>query len=362
MSASTSSCLDIDETVPAVVEWEYDNATHWLARPDPKIDNITLKLRMNESRALVELSFPINLKGVNSLSVIIISVPPSSITSFDSTSVTIVPDAVQEKFHSPVTRLSFQVNKSLQLLAPVAVKEPLAPTRSQSGTVLDALRILSDVTSFGVYVEASKLSKAQLQYISDTVSQSRLTPSHDQHDLASMYRGTGAKVVNLSPHVQDAPPSYDETEPPPPAPPINERKRRRVDSQDGGNEIARIWAELKARNEQDRLVQQELSTLRQENRSLKQDLDQLRQQVTTFRNDFSILQRDVEQLQGQDTQNSVVLEGYDTRIVELRDDLEDLDAKVDSIQEHRDENGVAQSFLDKVRSDVYDDIVTRLTG
>ncbi|KAM0354888.1 hypothetical protein ACHAPU_000725 [Fusarium lateritium] len=362
MSASTSPCLGVDATVPAVVEWEYEDVKHYLARPDPKVDNITLKIRINDSRALVEILFPINLKGVSSLSVVIVSVQPSSIASFESTSVSTVPDAVQDKFSGPVTRLSFQVNKCLEILAPVAVKEPLAPTRSQSGIVLDALRTLADVTSFYVYIEASQLSKSQLQYIRDAVSQSRLKPSHDQHDLASMYRGAGAKIVNLSPQTQDAPPSYNETEPPPPAPPINERKRRRVDSQDGDNEIIRIWAELKARDERDRLVQLELSTLKQENRSLKEDLGQLRQQVATFHNDLNTLKQDIEQLQGEDTQNSLALEGYDTRLVELRDDLEDLDAKVDSIQEHRDENGVAQSFLDKVRSDVYDDIVSRLTG
>ncbi|KAF4998625.1 hypothetical protein FGRMN_2951 [Fusarium graminum] len=362
MSAFTSPCLDVNVTVPAVVAWENDDVTHYIARPDPKVDNITLKIRINDSRALVELRFPINLKGVNSLSVVIVSVQPSSIASFNSTSVSPVPDAVQDKLSGPVTCLSFQVNKCLEILAPVAVKEPLAPTRSQSGIVLDALRAFADVTSFNVYIEAAKLSKSQLQYINDSVSQSRLTPSHDQYDLASMYRGAGAKIVNLSPQVQDAPPSYDETEPPPPAAPISERKRRRVDSEDGNNEIIRIWAELKARDERDRLVQQELSALKQKNLSFKEELGQLRQQVTTFHNDLSTLKQDVEQLQGQDTQNSLVLEGYDTRLVELRDDLEDLDAKVDSIQEHRDENGVAQSFLDKVRSDVYDDIVSRLTG
>jgi hypothetical protein len=223
---------------------------------------------------------------------------------------------------------------------------------------LDALRMLSAATSFGIYVDATKFSKAELQSISDAAKQTRLAPFHNQYPPANIE----TKVVDLSPQ-DDAPPAYDETGSPPPAPPINERKRRRISSPDEArDELAQIWAELKARSEKDRLVQQELSTLRQENRSLKTDFDQLRQQVTTFREDFSSLQRDVEQLQCQDKHSADLLESYDTRLVELRDDLEDLDAKVDSIQEHRDENGVAQSFLDRVRSDVYDDIVTRLTS
>ncbi|KAF4450352.1 hypothetical protein F53441_6476 [Fusarium austroafricanum] len=362
MSSSTSPCLDVDETTPAVVEWEHDDTTHCFSKPDPKIDSVMLRIRLEGSCALFELRFPMNLKGVEGISAVAISIDPSSITSFDFAFASTAPGAVQEKFKSSVACLRLQLNKTVRLIVPASVKEPLAPSRTQSGKVMDALRMLSGVTSFAIYIEAAKLSKAELQTISNAVKKAYLTSFHNEKDRASTYHGTEAKVVDLSPK-EDAPPAYDETEPPPPAPPINERKRRRVGSQDEArHELSEIWAELKARDEKARLVDQELSALRQENKTLRDDLNQLRQQVTTFRNDFTTLQRDVEQLQGQDTHNTDVLEGYDTRLVELRDDLEDLDAKVDSIQEHRDENGVAQSFLDRVRSDVYDDIVTRLTS
>ncbi|KAF5690468.1 hypothetical protein FDENT_3852 [Fusarium denticulatum] len=358
MSSSTSPCLDVDETTPAVVEWEHDGATHCFSKPDPKIDSIMLRIHLSGLCAFVELRFPMNLKGVEGISPVAVSIDPSSITSFDFAFASTAPEAVQEKFKCPVVCLKFQTNKNIRLFVPAAAKEPLAPSRTQSGKVLDALRMFSATTSFGIYVDATKLSRAELQSISDAVKQSRLAPFHNQHPPAN----PETKVIDISPQ-DDAPPAYDETGSPPPAPPINERKRRRISSPDEArDELAQIWAELKARSEKDRLVQQELSALRQENSSLRTDLDQLRQQVTTFREDFSTLQRDVEQLQGQDKHSADVLEGYDTRLVELRDDLEDLDAKVDSIQEHRDENGVAQSFLDRVRSDVYDDIVTRLTS
>jgi chromosome segregation ATPase len=362
MSSCTPSCLDVDEATPAVVEWEHDGATHCFTKPDPKIDSIMLRIHLSGLCATFELRFPMNLKGVEGISPVTISVDPSSITSFDFAFASTAPEAVQEKFKCPVACLRFQTNKNIRLFVPTAAKEPLAPSRTQSGKVLDALRMLSAATSFGIYVDATKFSKAELQSISDAVKQTRLTSFHKQHPAASTSTSTESKAVDLSPQ-DDAPPAYDETGSPPPAPPINERKRRRISSPDEArDELAQIWAELKARTEKDRLVHQELSALRQENRSLRTDLDQLRQQVTTFREDFSSLQRDVEQLQGQDKHSADVLEGYDTRLIELRDDLEDLDAKVDSIQEHRDENGVAQSFLDRVRSDVYDDIVTRLTS
>ncbi|KAJ4259537.1 hypothetical protein NW762_007466 [Fusarium torreyae] len=364
MSNSTSPCPDVDLIVPAVVEWESDESIHYLAKPDPKIDDILLRIRFNEGAyARFELRFPVNLKGVDGVSAISLFIQPPAIISFDFAFATAVPDAAQEKFNSATTRLRFRMNTSPQILAPAAAREPLSPSRAQSGSVLDAVRMLSGVTSLGVYVEATKLPKAQLQSISDAVDEARLKSWCVQDDLASMYYGTGAKFINFSAQHQDAPPSYDATEPPPPGPPINERKRRRAGSQDeGGSQIAQIWAELKMRDERDKQVQQQLTALKEENLGLRQDVQKLQQEIITFRKDFRDLQRDVEQLHGEDKHTTDVLEGYDTRIVELRDDLEDLETKVDSMQEHREENGVAEAFLEKVRSGIYDDIVTRLTG
>ncbi|KAG8668083.1 hypothetical protein FPOAC2_10146 [Fusarium poae] len=367
MSASTTPC-PIDETVPIVLEWECDSdgATHYLAKPDPKIDDITLKTRLNElGSALFELRIPVNLKGVEGITSITMSIHPSFIASFELAPATTPPDEVKEKFNSGINRLAFRMKKPLQVFVPVPAKEPLAPARAQSGKVVDAIRTLSAAKAFIVYIDDKKLSNEQLQFIHDAVKQGGLTPF--RNDLASMYHGTGAKLVDLADitQTQDAPPSYHETESPPPPPPINEKKRRRVDSESqgkGSDAISEIWAELKARDERDRTVQHELSDLKQENTSLREALEQIRQQVATFHQNLDDLKQDVEHLQGQDKHNTDTLEGYDTRLVELRDDLEDLDAKVDSIQEHRDENGVARDFLDKVRSDVYDDIITRLTG
>ncbi|RGP65279.1 hypothetical protein FLONG3_9309 [Fusarium longipes] len=398
MSSSTSPpCLDLDETAPIVAEWECDGVTHHLAKPDPKIDNITLRTRLSGTSALFEMRFPVNLKGIEGVTAITISIEPSSITSFEFMPTTTLPDTVKEKFNSRVTRLVFRLDKAVQILAPAAAKEPLAPARSQSGKVLDAVRMLCGTRAFIVYIDDKKLSKEQLQSVHDAVKRGGLQPLRDHNELTSLYHGTGAKIVDLprtqhAPRLpaanssdapgllsqaQDAPPSYDETEPPPPPAPINDRKRRRVDSEGKDNDaISKIWAELaylkqenkslrdelKARDERDQTVQHELADLKQENKSLRDELDQTRQQVAAFHQSLDALKQDVEHLQGQDKHNTDALEGYDTRLVELRDDLEDLDAKVDSIQEHRDENGVARDFLDKVRSDVYDDIITRLTG
>jgi hypothetical protein len=341
--STSSSCLDIDQTTPAVVEWEWNDATHYLATPDPKIDDIILRIRFCDetSCALFELRIPINLKGVDGVSNIFIRIHPSSITSFDFTFAATAPDTVQGKLNCTALRLGFQLNRNLNVLVPIAAKEPLSPTRAQSGKVLDAVRILSEATSFGVYVEASKLPKTKLQSISDAVAQARLKPLHYQDDLASMYLGTGAKAVDLSAQVNDAPPSYDETEPPPPMAPINERKRQRVGSQDGPtSQIALIWAELRETQKQNQQLQQRVTALEKENRDLK---------------------REVEQLQTDDHNTADMLEELDSRLLELQDDHEYLDKKVDFIQEHGVDSDAIDSFIDKVKNRVLDDISTRLS-
>ncbi|KAH6880719.1 hypothetical protein B0T10DRAFT_142604 [Thelonectria olida] len=341
--STSSSCLDVDQTTPAVVEWKWNDATHYLAKPDPKIDHIILRIRFcgETFRALFELCFPINLKGVDGVSNIFIRIHPSSLISLDFAFAATIPDAAEARFDCTTIRLAFQLNRNLDILAPIAATEPVSPTRAQSGRVLDALRMLSEATSFSVYIEATKLPKAKLQSISDAVAQAGLNPFRYQHDLASMYHGTGAKVVDLSAPVQDAPPSYDETEPPPPMAPINERKRQRVGSEDGPtSQIAMIWAELRTTQKQNLQLQQRVAALEKENRDLK---------------------REVEQLQTDDHNTADMLEELDSRLLELQDNHEDLGDKVDFIRDHGVDSDAIESFIDKVKNRVLDDISTRLS-
>ncbi|KAM0430098.1 hypothetical protein ACHAPT_006104 [Fusarium lateritium] len=340
---STSSCLDLDLATPAVVEWEWNDGIHHLTKPDPKIDDIRLRIRFCDetSCALFELRFPINLKGLDGVSDIFIPIHPSSITFLGFAFAATAPNAVQEKFDCTTLRLSFQLSETLNILVPLATKEPLSPTRVQSGKVLDAVRMLCEITSFGIYVEAAKLPKAKLQSISDAVRQSRLKPLRHQDDLASMYHGTGAKVVHLSAQLKDAPPSYHETEPPPPMAPINEKKRHRAGSEgEPSSQIALIWAELKATQEQNRQLQQRVEALEKENRDLK---------------------RDVEQLQSDDHNTGNMLEELDGRLLELEDDHGDLGDKVEFIRENGVDGDAIESFVEKVKRNILDDISMRLS-
>lgn len=343
MSTSTSSsCMDVDQATPVVVEWEWNDAIHYLSKPDPKIDDIILRIRYCDevSSALFELRFPVNLKGVDGVSDIFIPIPTSSIISLNLTTAATAPDVVQRKFDCATLRVGFQLNRALNILVPIAAKEPLSPSRAQSGKVLDAVRMLGEVTCFDVYIDATKLSKAKLQSMCDAVAQARLKPFRDQHDLASMYHGTGAKVVDLFTQAKDAPPSYHETGPPPPMPPINEKKRQRIESQDEPtSQIALIWAELRATQEQNQQLQLRVAALEKENQDLKQE---------------------VEQLQTDDRFTADILEELDSRSLELQDEHEGLGDRVDFIKEHLDSN-TADSFIERVTNRVLDDISTRLS-
>lgn len=338
-----SLCLDVDLSTPAVVEWECNDETHHFVKPDPKIDDIRLRIRYcdDTSCALFELRFPMNLRGIDGVSDVFIPIHPPSITSLDFAFAATAPSVVQQKLGSATLRLEFQVSRTLEALVPLAVKEPLSPTRAQSGRVLDAVRILSETTSFSIYVGGAKIPKAKLQSISDAIRQARLKPLRQQDDLASMYHGTGAKVVELSAQAQDAPPSYDETEPPPPMAPINEKKRPRVGSEDEAtSQIALIWAELRATQEQNQQLQQRVEALERDNQELKQE---------------------VEQLQAGDHNTVNVLEELDSRLLELRDDHVDLGDKVDFLREHGVDSDAIESFIEKVKSNILDDISMRLS-
>ncbi|KAK7419962.1 hypothetical protein QQZ08_010598 [Neonectria magnoliae] len=230
MSASSHYLdVDIDETMTAIVEWERHDATHYLTEPDYKTEDIMLKSRFRAKNpcTLFELRFLLKLKGLDTMSNVFIQIKPSPIVSFDFTFAAKAPVAAQEKLNcNTLLLLGFHLNETLNVLVPVAAKDLLPLTRVQLGKVLDALRMLSKVTSFSIYIESIKLPKAKLQAITDAVTLGRLKSFRYQERLKRMYHGTGAKVAGLSTRVEDAPPLYNETEPPLLIAPIDDKKRR----------------------------------------------------------------------------------------------------------------------------------------
>jgi hypothetical protein len=190
---TTLPTLDIHKSTPAVVTWQWNDSTRYLAEPDPQIKRVTFTTRFDTTCAFFELSIPIKLKGIKTSSSIILRIPPSSIASFDFVSSTTAPEVIHSKFNSTTVCLDLQLNQHLQILVPADSHEPLHPIRAQGGIVLDAVRQLANATSFSIYVEALALSNTQLQSVRDVISQG-LAPVYND-DLASMYGGSGAKII-----------------------------------------------------------------------------------------------------------------------------------------------------------------------
>ncbi|KAH7262822.1 hypothetical protein BKA59DRAFT_39811 [Fusarium tricinctum] len=352
---TTLPTLDIHKSTPAVVTWQWNDSTRYLAEPDPQIKRVTFTTRFDTTCAFFELSIPIKLKGIKTSSSIILRIPPSSIDSFDFVSSTTAPEVIHSKFNSTTICLDLQLNQHLQILVPADSHEPLHPIRAQGGIVLDAVRQLANATSFSIYIEALALSNTQLQSVRDVISQGLVPVCND--DLASMYGGSGAKIINIpvDPMLLP-PPTYDETEPPPPSAPIYDRKRYRKDSRDERNEdVALIWAQLTMMQNNDA---QRMKELKRENDDLKYELAELRDKFTTLlarqknlEEEFGALETST-QLRMEDLGDEMSV-----KMTELNDDTQALSLRVDHIEEEHDED----ELVDKVKDRVLDHLRTSMS-
>ncbi|KAF5003305.1 hypothetical protein FDECE_10135 [Fusarium decemcellulare] len=351
----TTPTLDVHKSTPAVIAWRCNDSTRCLAEPDPQIKRIILTTRFDATCAWFELSIPIKLKGIKAASSIIVRILPSSITSFDYALSTTAPQVVHDTLASTTLCLDFQLNQHLQILVPADADEPLHPIRAQGGTVLDAIRQLANVNSLSVYVEAPALSNAQLQSVRDAISQGLAASPHQ--DLASMYGGSGAKMISLVDPVHLPPPAYDETEPPPPSAPILDRKRLRKDSREERDEdIALIWAQITMMQKNDA---QRIRALERENDDLKHEITELREQFTTLvtrqmrlEEEFGALETTTEQKMGD------LGDEMSVKMTELNEDIHALSLRVDFIQQDDDDD----ELVDKAKDRVIDHLITRLAG
>ncbi|KAF0640968.1 hypothetical protein FPSE5266_03275 [Fusarium pseudograminearum] len=103
-----------------------------------------------------------------------IIIDPSSLESLIHTFDPTIPSAVRTNNCTSV-QLGFRLKpgRNLVIIPPTSANALLAPTRVQSGKVLDAIRMLSGITSCDVYVEASKVPLSALRVISDAVDYGR---------------------------------------------------------------------------------------------------------------------------------------------------------------------------------------------
>lgn len=362
---STSLCLDVHFTTRAVIEWQSDNesdhTTHILAKPDPKVSSLSLTTRFDSKGSLFDIHVPLKLKGLDSTSDITLRACASSIISLDLVKDSPVSSEVEQEFKSPTLGLRFQLLRCLGILAPTPALEPIRPGgRARSGVVLDAIREFSRATAFTVYIEARNASP-KLQSVSDAVSQGLFkTSCSSRFQLASMYAGLGAKIVQLGADDALAPPSYEETEPPPPPPPIDpkpDRKRPRQDTAtERAEEIALIWAELQMLKQAKDSDAKRIAFLEKENQELRETVAKLQERFEKSHQDihhsFGALETTVEK-NTQEFEESVGNE-----LAELREDISQLDHQLSFIQEGQ----VSDESVAKIKDAVLLDITSRLTG
>ncbi|KAI6771230.1 hypothetical protein HG531_008855 [Fusarium graminearum] len=380
---ATLSSLGVNTTNSAVVAWCWNDATRFLAEPDPQIRDITFTTRFDSIATFFQLNIPIRIKGIKTGTTLILRISPSFISSCEITRNPTIPSVVRDKFRSSTLCLNFCLNTYPEVLVSTEAQEPLAPLRAQSGTVLDLIHELANITALSIYIKDSGTSTAQLQPVCDAVSNGVSLVVQD--DLASMYSGAGAKVVTLpaphadathtdvpratdvphtdAPHAELPPPSYDQTEPPPPHAPIFEsRKRRRPkydlrdDLRDERDEdIALIWAQLETMQAR---YGAEIKALREENLDLREEVDDLRKQVAASDKRHKDLQEELDALE---TRTEIKVDDFsdeiDIKIIDARSEIQDLAESVKSVREDVDQD----RLVDRVKYKVLEHIRASLS-
>ncbi|KAM5528297.1 hypothetical protein FOXYSP1_19566 [Fusarium oxysporum f. sp. phaseoli] len=319
--------ININNTTPAVIGWQWNDAACSLIEPDPKFSDITLTTRFDTTCSLFELSVPIKIKDIR-----------------------LKDDKGGENSISTLL-LRYALVQSIRFL-PTNAQDPLIPARAYSGVVLDAIRQLSNVTPLSIYVQDTVLSNKDLQCLSDAFSQGLFkSVRSSQHALASLYGGNGAKIIRLSAQTGQSPPPYREITPPPPSAPIYNKKRSRQDSQnERDNDIAQIWAMLAKIKERDTRNE----ALENENRCLRKEIEELRERVAVLEKQKD----DNEHVEAQTNDNTMALVDVDVELADMLEDIRELKAKADSVERGELAEMVKHDVLEYMRN-ISDNVANR---
>ncbi|KAF9780342.1 hypothetical protein IL306_000627 [Fusarium sp. DS 682] len=349
--------IHIHNSTPAVIGWQWKDALHYLTEPDPKYNNITLTTRFDTTCSFFELSVPIKIKdirlkddkaGDNSISALLLRICPSSVNTFSVAPSTTAPEAIQKKFASHILRLDLELNRNLDVVVPSNAEEPIIPGRAASGVVLDAIRQLSNTTSLSIYVQDAAPFHSQLQSLSNAFSQGLYKSVRTgQHDLVSLYGGRGAKIIQLSAQTGHLPPPYTESTSPPLSASTYQQKRPRRDPHDDrDNGMAQIWAVLAQMKERDARME----ALENENRRLKEGMEELRERLALLETQTD----DDRRVESQTAENAAELVNLDLELMEIRQDVDELKMKADSVERGE--------LVDTVKNDVLEYMRIRLWG
>ncbi|KAL6851831.1 hypothetical protein J3F83DRAFT_757558 [Trichoderma novae-zelandiae] len=361
---STFPCLDFDLKTPACVEWVSNDATQCLVDPDPKRGRVMFESRFSNETpsASFQLHCPVRVKGVETQSHIICLIHTPSITSFKYDENPEVPEVVRKKLNCKAIRLHFELCQPLDLIAPAAATEPVQPRKRLSGQAFDSLRSLAKSSALDIYISAREISQAKLAAVREAIIRSDLQPLNADIAtvLASLYGGSGGKVVELSlprdhPSISrnDEPPSYADVEPPPPpdvdiaphskpkfpllddaAAGSSSNKRRRLDDSGTSSEVDSyrdIWDTLCHMREEMQRLAKRVEHLEEENKGLKEELDDLRASCEKATD---------------------AIESDETALLEVHEELDELKVQVDFLAQGGLYNDAEEHIVETVTNSV----------
>jgi hypothetical protein len=343
------------EGVTAALEYEYNNTTHFLTKPDPEHLPIRFTLHVDATYALFDILIPIRYKDKTSSKTINIRINPSSITSLERSTQTSLPDDI---FPS-ATCLELQLSDAVTILVPSLVKEPVAVARPRSGRILTSLYEISHVSKLRIYIPEPALSIDELDSLSTAIAQRKLQPFSDpDHDISRMFSGSGAKATTLP---APLPPSYDKVVSSAPLynesnafDPPNTRSRKRQRSQEILPDSGAIWNKLQ---KLEALIQHSTpasdeSLLVQE---LRAEVAQLKEHIATCQKRCTELELEVASLR--ETRANVE-ETEAVELAEIREDIETLDNRIDFIERGKDD----EAFGNKIKGEIFDELAGRVKG
>ncbi|KAM0337997.1 hypothetical protein ACHAPU_011474 [Fusarium lateritium] len=355
--------------VTAALGYQYDGATRFLTRPDPKNTPIRFTLQATTESAIFDIVVPIKYKAKTSSNSINIRISPLSITSLEHSTKTDLPEQVKQIF-SPALCLEMQLRDTATILVPSLLDEPVQVARRQSGLVLNSLYELSHTTNLFIYILDSSLSSDQLQSISTAVAQRQLGPfAGPDHDVSRMFSGTGAKPTTLP---APLPPSYDKVASTGSNPPLyNEfltfdppatRSRKRKPSQDAVADSNTVWNKL------EKLEVMFNRQREQDTHAAKQSLviQELRAEVAELGKKLETCQKQCEdfeaQVAGLQEAQAIADDNETLELAELRYDISNLETRIDFVERGKDDDEFCKRIKEEISNDIFDEMAARVKG
>lgn len=215
---------DLDVSgVPAVVTWiDHDAGRETEQRAHHSVSDLSLQFHRDTSSnsAFLQLKANVSLKARRDRTNIFVSIPPECVRT-----VAVVEDegtqSATDKLATSTHSLRLDLSSPPSLVVP---KGDLTPKNKNSGAVLDSLQALAKQTCFSVHIPCATLAKLRLVSFCEAVSSSGVRSSPKFLDVASLYGGKGARVIEYDPEKlvapsyaptasepkSQSPPSYDE--------------------------------------------------------------------------------------------------------------------------------------------------------